>query len=124
MSEYVINLRGEREAWHSEHPLFWCTVGCVAFRIRNWLWLHGGQKLYWETYLKRPPIKKWWIRWCNPGFDPCDTCGYVWDWGQPDGFFKFERGGDGFNGEYTTHWFEGVQTCPRCRSEFAYGDSD
>lgn len=115
---------GNEPAWHSDHPLFWRWFGYYWLQIRLRIWNHGGSKLFWSTG-NRPPARKWWIRWCNPGFGaPCEFCGYNWDWGDNDGWFRCERGGSYNGGDYTVHWFEGTQTCPRCRSQWDYGDSN
>lgn len=123
VADNELTVESSGPAWHSDHPLFWRWFGYYWLRIRIWLWDRGGSKLYWRVG-KRPPITKWWIRWCDPGFRPCEECGYEWEWGDHDGWFKCERTGTSFNGECTFHWFEGIQTCPRCRSTWDYGDSD
>jgi hypothetical protein len=111
-------------AWHSDHPVFWRWFGYYWLQIRYFIWRRGGSKLFWSIG-KQPPAKKWWIRWCYPGHsDPCQSCGYSWDWGDNDGWFKCEGGGGYSGGDYTVHWFEGTQTCPRCRMSWYYSDSD
>lgn len=110
--------------WHSDYPLFWRIWGRVWLWVRCKIWNHGGSNLYWRRG-KRPPIQKWWIRWADPGWNPCEACGYKWEWGDSDGWFKCEDAGTSYcPGEPDIHWFEGTQTCPRCRTEFYYSDSD
>ena len=111
-------------AWHSDHPVFWRWFGYYWLQVRYFIWHRGGLKLFWSVG-KRPPAKKWWIRWCYPGhYDPCQSCGYNWDWADNDGWFKCEGSGSYSGGDYTVHWFEGAQTCPRCRMSWYYSDSD
>lgn len=119
-------VEGDEPAWHSEHPLFWRWFGYYWLRIRYWLWNHGGYELFWNVGSRRwAPVRKWWIRWCNPGHGaPCEFCGYNWDWGDNDGWFRCESSGSYNGGDHTVHWFEGEQACPRCRSTWTYGDSD
>lgn len=102
--------------------IFWRTIGHIVFRFRDWLWQRLGEYGAYR-HSNRPPIKQWWVHWCDTGFQPCEVCGYSGDWGTPP-WFSCERAGTSFNGEYTAHWFEGIQTCPRCRCTWPYGDSD
>lgn len=113
-------------AWHSDHPRFWRWFGYYWLRIRRWLWNRGGSKLFWERITKRPPARKWWIAWCNPGaYFICESCGYDHEWADTDGWFKCEDAGTTYvPGDPDIHWFEGVQTCPRCRMSWYYSDSD
>lgn len=115
---------GSEPAWHSDHPLFWRWFGYYWLRVRRWLWNHGASKLFW-SHGNCPPARKWWIAWCNPGYVyVCEFCGYDYEWASDD-WFKCENAGTSYvPGEPDIHWFEGVQTCPRCRSTWDYGDSD
>ena len=122
--EYELSPKANDDlTWHSDHPQLWRLLGGHWLRLKEWIWDHGGSRLYWRVG-KRPPRSKWWIRWANPGFMPCEVCGYVWEWAENDGWFECEKTWTAFNGEYTQHWFEGTQTCPRCRCVWSYEDSD
>jgi hypothetical protein len=55
----------------------------------------------------------------------CPRCGWNgFDWYEPP-YFKCTRSGTfAPPGEPTCHWFEGIQTCPRCHNKWEVSDSD
>lgn len=58
----------------------------------------------------------------SPYFD-CPWCGHSFDWYHSPWFVCTRSGVSAPPGDYTVHWFEGKQTCPRCRHKWFVADS-
>ena len=72
-----------------------------------WFWLLSG-----------------WLDFCSDSEGmACPNCGYDFDYYE-GAWFTCSNSGTGYTpGEPTVHWFEGVQTCPRCTYQWDVSDS-
>ena len=105
------------------HYMWWCKRASGHWpmnRLRRWCWSH-----------KTKALAKCPIRWVvfrlffNFGEMQCQSCGFAaFDMYAAPWFECRQAGTSVPPGEPTTHWFYGVQTCPRCRYSWEVSDSD
>jgi len=92
---------------------------------KNATWWHWWNRLKRNFSYKQEKWKRiiWWIMepyW--PGMK-CPHCGYDFDWYEDPWFECSDDGSYAIPGEYTTHWWKGIQTCPRCRYKWEVYES-
>jgi hypothetical protein len=79
------------------------------------------------------PCYRWWCGACNIVRKyrgtwrkdyryHCPRCYESFDWAE-EPWFQSTKGGSYGSDSGTVHWFEGIQTCPRCYHTWEYGDS-
>lgn len=81
----------------------------------------------WIIYRILGPILRWWkrrrCRGCVPWWDDCPWCGYDGFDLNEDPWFECTSAGTDHTHDGLTHWWHGIQTCPRCRHKWESGDS-
>lgn len=102
----------EKERFNLLQKFYYRTIGALAHKIRAGIVKRGYKK----------DKEEWGLKSMRLAYS-CPCCGYDdFDMGE-EPYFKLEESGESPGGEYTTYWFEGTQTCPRCGYEWPYSDS-
>jgi hypothetical protein len=104
----------------------WWRGLCV--RASWWRWHQRCRSRLWSypRPLASSPWRMFLLRWFDFSFRmDCPHCGYEgFDWYERPWFECTKSGTSYVPSEPTIHWFEGVQTCPRCRHAWHVAESD